>query len=284
MTDQFILSGFSDEIDADIEVQLSHLKELGIRFFEPRTINGKNISDLTDEEALNLKSRMDFYGISASSIGSPIGKIGILDDFEKHMELLSRTIRTAKIIGCSYIRVFSFYIPDGEYTLFRDEVLRRMKVMTNLASFENVILLHENEKGIYGDTAIRCREILDEVSSPHLKAVFDPANFIQCHQTTYPEAYGLMRPYIEYMHIKDALSSGEVVPAGEGIGFVPEILKSLKASGYEGFLSIEPHLGSFSGLSRLSRDDSRRLEDKEPSSAEKFDLAYKALQAILQRV
>ena len=284
MTDPFVLSGFSDEIDTDIEVQLSHLQALGIRYFEPRTINGKSISDLTDAEAAALKARMDYYGISASSIGSPIGKIGISDNFDRHMELLTRTIRTAKILGTSYIRVFSFYIPDGEYTLFRDEVMRRMKVMTNLAAFEDVILLHENEKGIYGDSAIRCREILDETNSKHLRAVFDPANFIQCGQTTYPEAYNLMRPYIEYMHIKDALPSGEVVPAGSGIGFVAEILKSLKASGYEGFLSLEPHLGSFTGLSRLSQDDSRMLQEKEPSSAEKFDIAYHALKSILRQI
>ncbi len=284
MTDPFILSGFSDEIDPDIEVQLSHLQSLGIRYFEPRTINGKNISELNDEEAIALRGRMDHYGIGASSIGSPIGKIGIMDNFDSHMELLQRTIRTAKILGTSYIRVFSFYIPDGEYTIFRDEVLRRMKVMTNLACYENVILLHENEKGIYGDSAIRCREILDETNSRHLRAVFDPANFIQCGQATYPEAYSLMRPYIEYMHIKDAEQSGEVVPAGYGIGFVAEILKSLKASGYEGFLSLEPHLGSFTGLSKLSRDDSRRLQEKEPSSAEKFDVAYQALKSILRQI
>ena len=284
MADWYTLSGFSDEIDSDIEVQLSHLSELGIRYFEPRNINGKNISELDDDEVLALKARMDHYGVGASSIGSPIGKIGVMDDFEAHMNVLARTIRTAKMLGTSYIRVFSFYIPDGEYQLFRDEVMRRMKVMTNLASYENVILLHENEKGIYGDSAIRCREVLDEVNSPHLKAVFDPANFVQVGQATFPEAYSLMRPYIEYMHIKDAVASGDVVPAGQGIGFVSEILKSIKASGYEGFLSIEPHLGSFAGLSKLSREDAGRLEEKEPSSAEKFDIAYEALMGILKRI
>ena len=65
-------------------MQLSHLQSLGIRYFEPRTVNGKNISELTDEEAHALRDRMDYYGIGASSIGSPIGKIGISDDFDRH--------------------------------------------------------------------------------------------------------------------------------------------------------------------------------------------------------
>ncbi len=281
MTDHFVLSGFSDEIDENIEVQFQHLKKLGISYFEPRGINGKSISSLDDQEVEALKARMDYYGISASSIGSPVGKIGIEDDFDEHMKVLARTIRTAKMLGTRYIRVFSFYIPDGKYAQFRDEVIRRMKAMTALAEMEDVILLHENEKGIYGDLAIRCREILDAIDSSHLRAVFDPANFVQCGQPTFSEAYDLMRPYIEYMHIKDALATGDVVPAGQGIGFVPEILKALKASGYEGFLSLEPHLGSFSGLSSLSQSDHSRLLDKEPSSADKFDIAYHALRKIL---
>ena len=173
MKGKFTLSGFSDEIDEMIPVQFAHLKELGIRYFEPRGINGKNISKLDDEEITELKAEMDRYGIQVSSIGSPIGKIRITDDFEPHLLELKRTIETAKRLGTRYIRMFSFYIPDGQYVEYRDEVMRRMKAMTTLAAQEDVILLHENEKGIYGDIASRCLEILEEVDSPYLRAVFD---------------------------------------------------------------------------------------------------------------
>ena len=71
--ENFILSGFSDEIDASIDVQFDHLQKLGIHYFEPRGIDGKNISDLTFAETKELKQKMDNSGIKASSIGSPIG-------------------------------------------------------------------------------------------------------------------------------------------------------------------------------------------------------------------
>ena len=80
----FIISGFSDEIDEKVVLQFEHLKKLGIEYFEPRGIDGKNISELCDDEVISLKAKMDEYGIKVSSIGSPIGKIQIIDDFEAH--------------------------------------------------------------------------------------------------------------------------------------------------------------------------------------------------------
>ena len=127
------ISGFADEISPATDVQFEVLNKLGIKYFEPRGIDGKNISDLTDDEAHALRAKMDKAGISVSSIGSPIGKIQITDDFAPHMEKLAQTIRTAKILGSRYIRMFSFYIPDGRYEEYRGEVMDRMKKMTELA-------------------------------------------------------------------------------------------------------------------------------------------------------
>lgn len=273
------ISGFSDEISPDIDEQFRHLQKLGIKYFEPRGVNGKNISELNDEEAYELKKKTEEYGIKASSIGSPLGKIGIEDDFEKHKELLRRVIRTAKILGCGYIRVFSFYIKDGNYEKHRDEVLRRMKEMTEIAAKENVILLHENEKGIYGDIPARCADILENIKSPSLGCVFDPANFIQCGAVTYPDAYEMLEKYITYMHIKDCKPDGTVVPSGYGAGHIKEILAALDKKGYSGFLSLEPHLGSFEGVGALEEND--KMLNLSKSDAGKFTLAYESLKAVM---
>ena len=280
--ERFIITGFSDEIDEEVREQFTWLNKLGISWFEPRGIDGKNISNLNDEEVLALKAVMEEYGISVSSIGSPIGKIGIRDDFEEHLQKLERTIKTAKMLGTKYIRMFSFYIPKGEaYESFTQEVIRRMKAMVALAAENDIILLHENEKGIYGDVASRCLELLEAVDSPNLQAVFDPANFVQCGQDT-KEAYELLKPYIVYMHIKDALPDGSVVPAGYGVGNVEWILKQLYVCGYTGFLSLEPHLGSFKGLENLELDD--HMLELDGSTPEKFALAHKSLMEIIRRI
>lgn len=280
---KFTYTGFSDEIDENIEKQFEHLNKLGINYFEPRGVNGKNISSLDDKEAEELKEVMNKHNIKVSSIGSPIGKIKITDDFDEHMKLLERTVRTAKILGAKYIRIFSFYIPEGEdYYKYTDEVMRRMKVMTEYAKKNDIILLHENEKGIYGDIAVRCEEILKTVNSEYLRAVFDPANFVQCGQVTYPNAFKLLKPYVVYMHIKDALTNGDVVPAGYGEGHVEEILTELYNEGYNGFLSLEPHLGSFKGLENLETDD--HMLELEGSTPEKFTLAYESLKKIVDKI
>lgn len=279
----FIISGFSDEIDEQVTKQFAHLNKLGIAYFEPRGIDGANIADLDDGQVLELKQKMEQYGIKASSIGSPIGKIKITDDFEAHLKKLKRVIRTAKLLDTKYIRVFSFFMPqDADYAPYKAEVLRRMKTITALAEAEGVILLHENEKEIYGDTAPRCLEIIEAVNSPALRCVFDPANFIQCGQDTYPAAFELLKPYIVYMHIKDALPDGEVVPAGYGAGNLEAILRALNDNGYNGFLSLEPHLGSFTGLANLENSDEMLKLTK--STPEKFTLAYESLKTILERM
>ena len=280
---EFIYTGFSDEIDENIEKQFVHLNKLGIKYFEPRGVNGKNISSLDDEEVEELKSTMEKYNIKVSSIGSPIGKIKITDDFDEHLKVLERTIKTAKMLNVRYIRIFSFYIPEGEdHKKYADEVIKRMKAMTKLAEENDIILLHENEKEIYGDIAPRCLEILEAINSPNLRAVFDPANFVQCGQVTYPDAFDILKPYIVYMHIKDALLNGEVVPAGYGVGHVEEILQELGKSGYKGFVSLEPHLGSFKGLENLEIDD--HLRKSEGSTPEKFTIAYESLKKIIDNI
>lgn len=280
--ENFILSGFSDEIDSNILKQFEALKRLGIHYFEPRGINGKNISVLTDTEVTELAACMEKYGILASSIGSPIGKIAITDDFEEHLSVVQHTINIAKTLGTKYIRIFSFFLPqDQPAKKYRSEVLRRMEKMTALAEKNNIVLLHENEKDIYGDIAERCLDIFKEIDSPNLRAVFDPANFVQCGQDT-KEAFQMLSPYVEYMHIKDALPNGDVVPAGAGAGNVEWLLTQLLSANYRGFLSLEPHLGSFDGLAALETTD--KMEKLEHSSEEKFILAHNALLKILKKI
>lgn len=279
----FTITGFSDEISERIDEQFAHIKSLGIEYFEPRGVDGTNVADLTDEQVAFLKERMDKEGIKVSSIGSPIGKIKITDEFKPHLERLARVIEIAKKLGTKYIRVFSYYIEKGDdLEKWHDEVIYRMKEMAALAEKEGVILLHENEKDIWGELPEQCDRIIREVNSPALRAVFDPANFIQAGAKPYPDAYGIMKPHIEYMHIKDALENGHVVPAGYGIGGIERILSDLKSSGWTGFLSLEPHLGAFKGLEALEGDNKTVMS--EGATPEKFTLAHKSLMEIVDRV
>lgn len=275
MNQYFRFSGFSDEICADPAGQFRALSELGIRYFEPRLINGKNILSLSDDELDTLCEQMKAFHIKASSLGSPIGKYPITEPFDPQFETFRRAVEIAKRLGTNNIRMFSFFIPAGEDAAqYRTEVLSRLRRMIDYAKEQNVVLLHENEKGIYGDTFERCLDLMQELSCPNFYAVFDPANFIQVGSDT-KKAFSALSDYIRYVHIKDATPDGRVVPAGHGVGHVGEILKQLMDRGFCGFLSIEPHLGEFSGFSSLEGDNKTVMNDL--SDAGKFRLAYTCL-------
>lgn len=282
---KYVLSGFSDEMDRDLQVQIKELKRLGISRMEMRFLYGKNSVDYSLAEMKEMKKQLDASGVSVSAIGSPLGKIGIRDPFGPHLDLFRHTLELAKLLETRYIRMFSFYIPKGENPAdYRNEVLERWQAFTAEARGAGIILAHENEKGIYGDTAERCLDILEAMNSDYVRAVFDPANFIQCEVKTYPEAYHLLKKHIAYMHIKDALAgSGRVVPAGMGDGMLFEILDDLnRSTGGEMVLSLEPHLGSFEGFDKLENAiDTSNLEESGPG---RFEAAARALRKILQQL
>ncbi len=278
--EHIILSGFSDEIAPELDLQLAAIREWGLSHIELRAADGVNVSDFSTEKGKEVKNKLAGAGVSVSSIGSPIGKIGVEEDFAPHLEKLKRTLEIQKELGAPYLRMFSFYIPQGRAPEdFREEVLDRVGRMAEEAAAWDSVLLHENEKGIYGDSAPRCKELLDAFYGPHFKAVFDFANFVQVGQQTLP-AYELLKPYVEYVHVKDAQwGTGAVVPAGQGDGHVKDILADLIGGGWKGFLSLEPHLTDFAGLAALEQDPQKRGSALDGKSA--WKLALDSLQEIL---
>ena len=103
------LSAFSDEAGNSIEEQISALKRNGIALMELRSIDGKNVAEFTEEEAKSYQKQLEENGISVWSLGSPIGKININDDFDKEIEKLRALLEVGKILGAKCIRLFSFY-------------------------------------------------------------------------------------------------------------------------------------------------------------------------------
>lgn len=275
------LSGFADEISEETDVQFSTLNKLSMNYVELRGIDGKNISKLNEEELFALKEKLAKYGIQVSSIGSPIGKVKIEEPFEEHFALFKHVVHIAKTLEAPYIRMFSFY-HDGEVwtDVEKRKVYDRLEQMIAYAKEQDVVLLHENEKDIYGDTLEHCLALMERFHSSHFRAVFDPANFVQIGQKPL-DAFKRLKPYIGYMHIKDSeMASQKVVPAGCGDGDIPEIVSELLAEGYDGFFSLEPHLGNFAGLADLELGN---IMDDLPESGEgTFTVAYNAFMNIIQ--
>jgi sugar phosphate isomerase/epimerase len=255
------LSGFGDEIDADPVIQLSVLAALGARHVELRSAWHTSVVELSGDQLDRLAALLRERDMSVSAIASPIGKVNVFDEPETELERLKRAIAAAHQLDSAYIRVFSFYRPQGvPVQETRDPVLTHMRALADLAQREGIILLHENEKDIYGDAPHRVLDLIESVGSSALRVAWDSANFVQVGVRPFTDGYALLRPHLEYLQVKDAIAAtGEVVPAGEGDGELLATLTALRDDGYQGFASLEPHLlvqhglGGFSGPAEFGR-------------------------------
>ena len=232
---------FADEASKNVSEQIEAMKRNGISMLEIRGVDGTNISKITAEKAKEVKGLLDAAGLSVWSMGSPIGKISLADDFEPHVEEFKRILEYADILGASKIRLFSFFPIEGEPNeVTCERAIERLAKLCELTP-EGIVLCHENEKKIFGETAENCLAI--HKALPKVRAVFDPANFVQCGVDTLA-AWEILHDYVEYVHVKDAMADGVVVPAGHGIGNVEQILKNYFAQGGE-VITLEPHLTAF---------------------------------------
>ena len=278
------ITGFADEISGDLNTQVESLKKLNMSYVEMRGVDGNNLIYHSDEKVKQVKSVLDANGIRLSALGSPLGKIGIADDFAPHYEDFKRAVEIGHMMDCKNIRMFSFYIPgDASPVDYKEEVFDRLGKFVDYAKANDAVLLHENEKGIYGEKAPECVQLMEAFYCDNFKAIFDFANFVQCGQDTL-EAYEILKKYVAYIHVKDALKKdGSVMPAGYGDGNVKVILGKLFDCGFDGFLSLEPHLFNFAGFAALEKDGlSMAHNNKALSGYEAFELAHTSLMKILK--
>ena len=275
------LYAFADEAGKEMDIQIRAMLRNGLQGLEIRGVDGENVSKITLEKAKEVRKKLDDNGLITWSIGSPIGKIKLDADFEAHLDTFRHTLEIAHILGAENLRLFSFYTKGFDPADCKGQVMDWMGRMLEVGASSGINLCHENEKGIYGDTAVRCREILD--TFPILKGIFDPANFVQCEEDTVA-AWKLLKDKIHYLHIKDAVGIN-VVPAGMGDGNVPYIVKEYLAQGGSA-MTLEPHLKVFDGLKELEAPGEESVVGKftYPDSDAAFDAACNALKTVLEGI
>lgn len=240
------LAAFADEISPDLDEQIRVCKACAVTHFELRGVAGKNVLDFDPSLRNEIKSKLTDNGLGVISIGSPIGKVAIDQPFAEHFDRFKIAVDAAEFFGSPFIRLFSYYPAGGEgkgpLEPHRNEIIERFGKKVDYLQDRQVVMVHENEKGIFGDVGPRCVDLMKSVDSPKLRSAFDFANFVQCGDDPLRNWPGL-KPYTVHIHIKDAVAgSGNVVPAGQGDGKIGAIVADAYKSGYRGFLSLEPHL------------------------------------------
>jgi sugar phosphate isomerase/epimerase len=237
------LSAFADEISQDLNEQAAVLKANRVDHIELRGAWGKNVMEMTTEEIREIAQVAADNGIGFSSVGSPLGKFPLDGDFNLQLEAVRKALVFADILGCRYIRIFSYYIPEGDtHEQHRSQVIDWLGRLIAETERTDKILCHENERLIYGDLGKYCLDLHQTLNSPHFRGVFDFANYVHCGEDPL-QNWPMLKPYIEYFHVKDSKRENlEMVPAGMGDGAIEAILADAARSGFDSFLTLEPHL------------------------------------------
>ena len=257
------ISAFADEVSIVFDEQVEYLTKAGIKWIEIRFVDGKNITTLSDEEVMEVKEKLNKASIGVSAIASPIGKYAIDAPFEEHMDLFRRTVKIAQMLDAGMIRIFSFYGSENvNIEVCKEEVLRKLKAFSDEVKDTGISLVHENEAGIFGHSASNCEILMKNLYSDNFKAAYDPANFVWGEKITDNifTCWPILKQYVSHIHIKDwKLGSKDIgsIP-GDGDGQIAELFKELADKGYDGFVTLEPHMssgGQFGGQTTTDQFD-----------------------------
>lgn len=256
-------SGFADEAASDIDGQIKAIKELGWSHIELRSVNGRNITDISDDEFNEVADKLDAAGIQCNAFGSTIANWGksILEPMDSSLAEIERAIPRMKRLRTPYVRIMSFGILRDHSP--RDQMvgerIRRLQTIVDLFAAEGLQALHENCANYGGMGYPFTLELLENVKG--LKLIFDTANAGVSMDRSKPEPYPVqdawefyqaVKAHVLHVHIKDGTFIKENSDSifeyadygwpGEGSGQVCRIVADLISSGYAGGLSIEPHL------------------------------------------
>ena len=245
----FKLGVINDEVSQDFATVVNFVKEFNLHSIEIRSVWDKLPNELTDADIDEMKRLLDGTDIEIIGVASPFFKCDIDNTAERkeHLEILKGCIRTAKAFDTNLIRTFVFW-DTGETEKRWDEIIASYDEPRSMIDGEGIVLGMENESTTSLRTAKLTAEFIEQIDSPNIRGIWDPAN--EAHatggETPYPDAYNRMKSTMIHAHLKDAgpnPDTGEIesVPVGDGIIDWEGQLQAFIDEGYEGHLCLETH-------------------------------------------
>ena len=256
------MTGFADEAGDAIEVQIRATKALGWENIESRAVkigefDKANIHDISDAAFDRLVGVLADAGVKINCFGSTISNWGkkIDDPFDITLPEIHRAIPRMQRLGTKLVRIMSYAVRDAEDQM-EQERFRRVREIRKMFADAGLTVVHENCMNYGGMGWPFTLRLLENV--PGLKLVFDTGNPLFSDDRSKPkphpkqsswEFYEHVRDHIAYIHIKDgrwdAVQKKSIYSfPGEGVGDVRKIMKDLLRRGYDGGISIEPHMGA----------------------------------------
>ncbi|MBF0432578.1 MAG: sugar phosphate isomerase/epimerase [Fibrobacteria bacterium] len=251
-------TGFADEAAKGLEGQVKATRELGWRNIESRCIGGTNIHDISDAEFDRVQEVLELADIKINCFGSTIANWAkkITDAEDTSFEEAKRAIPRMQKLGTKLVRIMSYAVieendPDDQ---MEEERYRRLRELQKMFADAGITPVHENCMNYGGMSWQYTMRLIENV--PGLKLVYDTGNPLlnpdRSKSKPWPrqdswEFYQKVKEHVEYIHIKDVIwhadkNEPEYTYPGKGQGCVKQILTDAINSGYDGGLSIEPHL------------------------------------------
>ncbi len=278
----YLLTGYSDEVVDRVYMQFDY-NERWFRFThaELRRIGGKLPEEFTDfEQLLFCEGYKNKAKIAFSSINTTVGlaEFGLYDQKPK----LQNAMRFAKMIGCDNVRVYAGLVPEGDDTaLYYESAKKRLAEFTALAEREGLTLWLCHKRGTAAKTPAEARRLLDAVASPHLRAVYSPAEAARAGVDVI-EGFESLRPYLDYFAVTDLDEKGMSVPVGAGTLPYEQMLFDLLSSDYRGFIGLEPAFGLLGGLREIEANGKKY--SLAGGNANRVNAAHLALRDLLSKI
>ncbi|QFG22608.1 sugar phosphate isomerase/epimerase [Actinomadura sp. WMMB 499] len=239
-------AGLGDEAAPDLPGQLAAVAELGWNRLELRTIDGTPIARLAADDVRRTADRLRASGVAVAGVASKIGDWSrpVTGDFSLDTRELETLADRCDVLGTRLVRIMSYPSGGLDEPEWGRRARARLRELAARAADRGLVLAHENCAGWAGDRADRMLDLLAAVDSPALRLLFDTGNGVP-HGYPAPPLLRAIVPYVAHVHVKDAIRTGGdtvYVPPGEGDARVAECLRVLFDHGYDGVLSIEPHV------------------------------------------
>ena len=251
-----ILTGFTDEASSNLAEQIRVTEELGWDYLSLRTIGNGNAHEISEEEFSLAFNLIQESGIKVAEFGTLIGNWAksIHDDWKITLNEIERCIPRMHMLNVKFARIMSYAQEPWGQDQYPRERIKRLKEIVRIFKENGLVALHENCMNYGGFSSSHTLELLHEI--PDLKLVFDTGNPVfqldRSKAQPYPwqdslAFYRDVKDAILHIHIKDAkiddYGNVQYCFAGEGDGYITEILSDLLRSNYKGFIAIEPHMG-----------------------------------------
>lgn len=278
----WIVSAFADEASASCHQQIAALQRAGLQHIDIRSIDGHNIAALPLDKARSIRKQLGDAGIAVNIFGSPIGKIDIADDFQSEIDRLRHLGELAPLFDCRAVRIFSYYnAGDVPHDQWKAESIARLTYLRDEAAKLGLVLFHENERDIYGDS---CDNVLElaRLRDKHFKLIFDFDNYNQVGENAL-ENWQRLAAVTDAFHLKDSRDL-QHTPVGEGEGCVREILTDALGRNWSGPLSIEPHLSHSGAVAATAPGGIASEQYSKLPASESFHIACKAALNLLREI